>query len=42
MVTSVPAAIDRWTYVAAQSRPDRIVRIVATDFGDKDESSLDE
>ena len=37
-----PAAIDRWTYVAARPRRDRMVRISAADLDDEDEFSLDQ
>src|SRR3982074_75640 len=36
-----PAAIDRWTYVAARPRRDRMGRIPAADLDDEDDSSLD-
>ena len=36
-----PAAIDRWTYVAARSRPDQLVRMIAADLDDEDQFSLE-
>ncbi|MDQ6898134.1 MAG: hypothetical protein M3072_01255 [Candidatus Dormibacteraeota bacterium] len=37
-----PAAIDRWTYVAARPCRDRMVRMAAADLDDEDELSLDQ